>query len=133
MIPLFSGKFCFCGKSIPSHSMLDNSKCTMNCSGNAAQMCGGKNYISVYTASTAIVGLAVKVNASIVSTGDDVSITPSFITAGVNNAYKLNYDDGAGFTERNATKIWIRSFRLPGTYRIILSGNDAGESLIVSV
>jgi len=42
------GTQCYCGLALPQTATLDNDGCTMACSGDTAQTCGGRSRLSVY-------------------------------------------------------------------------------------
>ena len=46
--------------------------------------------------------------------------------------YQMDYDDGAGLSEKNATDFEVRSYPLPGTYQVRVEANDLNDTLAVS-
>jgi hypothetical protein len=43
----------------------------------------------------------------------------------------MDYDYGAGKTDKNATGLWQRNYHVPGHYKVSLFGNDNMDSLVV--
>ena len=53
---------CFCSNGIPIIALqVTDNRCTMTCSGNSAQICGGPNGLSIYQVTPAIIGNPVKI------------------------------------------------------------------------
>lgn len=129
----FLGRFCFCGDALPDNSLIDSSKCTDKCSGDVLQDCGSKDYVSVFTAAPPILGLTLASDAgsNVVQIGNEVTFSASISSGGANLAFKMDYDDGAGKTDQNATNLWKRTYNTPGHYRVSVYGNDQMESLMV--
>ncbi|XP_071129607.1 polycystin family receptor for egg jelly-like isoform X3 [Mytilus edulis] len=126
------GRFCFCGDALPDNSLIDSSKCTDKCSGDVLQDCGSKDYVSVFTAAPPILGLTLASDAgsNVVQIGNEVTFSASISSGGANLAFKMDYDDGAGKTDQNATNLWKRTYNTPGHYRVSVYGNDQMESLM---
>ncbi|VDI39976.1 Hypothetical predicted protein, partial [Mytilus galloprovincialis] len=126
------GRFCFCGDALPDNSLLDSSKCTDKCSGDVLQDCGSKDYVSVFTAAPPILGLTLASDAgsNVVQIGNEVTFSASISSGGANLAFKMDYDDGAGKTDQNATNLWKRTYNTPGHYKVSVYGNDQMESLM---
>lgn len=130
----FLGRFCFCGDALPDSSNKDvsNTLCTSKCSGNSSTNCGSKDHVSVYSAAPPILGLTLTSNAGgVVEVHNVVTFSASLSSGGADLAFKMDYDDGAGKTDKNATGLWQRNYHVPGHYKVSLFGNDNRDSLVV--
>lgn len=115
--------------------MKDNSKCTEKCSGDSAQDCGSKDYVSVFTAAPPILGLTLTSSAgsNVLELHNPVTFTASLSSGGAQLAFKMDYDDGAGKTDQNATNMWNRKYHVPGHFKVSVYGNDQMQSLMVGM
>ena len=59
-----TGKFCFCGNTLPSPGPVAENLCDVHCIGEPTQRCGGVKHVSVHTASKRVAGLAIASDAS---------------------------------------------------------------------
>ena len=46
--------------------------------------------------------------------------------------YQMDYDDGAGLTQKFTSDFQSRAFHVPGTYRVRVLVNDLNDTLVVS-
>lgn len=129
---IFLGRFCFCGDELPPTQVADTD-CTDKCSGDATQNCGSKDHVSVFTAAPPILGLTLTSSAgsNVLELHNAVTFTVSLSSGGAQLAFKMDYDDGAGKTDQNATGLWNREYHVPGHYKVSVYGNDQMESLMV--
>ena len=68
---------CYCGNALSAGSVLTASGCSMTCSGNSSEYCGGPNRLNFYTANSAkSLGSTTRVAATTSSTISPVS-TPT--------------------------------------------------------
>ncbi|XP_060063521.1 uncharacterized protein LOC132543982 [Ylistrum balloti] len=130
------GKFCRCGKNPPPESKRSNSSCVTKCMGDASKTCGAKDYMEVYTTSPPIVGLALNASAGMaepVLTFTDINLSIHTDSAGLDTAFRMNYGDGAGRTDKNATGMLQHNYVTPGTKKITVFANDYNETLVEKV
>lgn len=43
----------------------------------------------------------------------------------------MDYDDGAGFSQKNATGFDTQTFHVPGVYSVMVDANDFNDTLLV--
>ncbi|XP_076459182.1 polycystin-1-like [Babylonia areolata] len=124
------GRFCFCGDTTPSMSdKVPNSFCQELCSGDATSKCGGLGYVSLYKSSKPITGLAIISDVTgVIAVNNLVTFSVS-ITKGVDVYYQMDYDDGGGLSDKNATDFDSHSYNLPGTYTVRIQANDFNDTL----
>ncbi|XP_069123973.1 polycystin family receptor for egg jelly-like isoform X2 [Argopecten irradians] len=132
------GKFCRCGKNPPPESKRSNSSCVTPCMGDTSVTCGARDYVEVYTTSPPIVGLAL--NASSGMTGSEPIMTFTPVTfavhtdsAGLDTAFRMNYGDGAGRTDKNDPDMYTHQFVLPGSKQVTVIANDYNETMVEKV
>lgn len=128
-----SGLYCFCGELAPDPAALDASAsgCTALCAGNAAEMCGGPAHVNVYSEAF-ITGLEFSSDRNVAEVHAQVNFNFKIESAPLDVTFQIDYDDGAGRTEKNATDMENRVYHLPGEYGITLFANDAGNTATVS-
>ncbi|KAK3750741.1 hypothetical protein RRG08_022221 [Elysia crispata] len=129
-----TGKFCFCGNTLPSPGPVAENLCDVHCIGEPTQRCGGVKHVSVHTASKRVAGLAIASDAS----GTPISVdTPVIIdvsiASGMDVTYQFDYDDGAGRTSNNVTNMLSRTYSVPGEYNIHVFANDVNQTFQDSV
>lgn len=117
--------FCFCAQSY-SLTKVDDSNCTMPCSGNLSEMCGDFKHVSAYVAPLPIDELQiVPAKTGIFKVWEKAEFDFD-ITGGPNNVlYRVDYGDGAGYTGKNATNMLSKRFGLPGEYIVTGEASDS--------
>ncbi|PVD37765.1 hypothetical protein C0Q70_00366 [Pomacea canaliculata] len=106
--------------------------CQSLCSGDSGTKCGGIGYVSVYSASQPITGLSLTSDKQdVIGTGDLVTFSVS-ITSGYDVYYQMDYDDGAGFSQKNATGFDTQTFHVPGVYSVMVDANDFNDTLLTA-
>lgn len=125
-------RFCFCGDSAPvAAAVANNPNCQEVCTGDPASKCGGLGYVSLYSSAQPITGLTISSDAAVVVVGSTITFNVG-VTSGSEVYYQMDYDDGAGLSEKNATGFNTRQYYVPGTYSVIVEANDLNDTLTVS-
>ena len=65
--------------------------------------------------------------------GDPIAFTVSIAARDGDAYYQMDYDDGAGLTEKNATDFLTYKYNEPGEYSVMVQANDLNDTLVVSV
>lgn len=101
------------------------------CHGDMTLKCGGKDHVNVYSTSPPIEGLEVTPSITQIETGNDVSFTPSYESAGEDLTFQLDFGNDGGKTDKNQTSMWSTKYFTPGLYQVTLYGNDNQNSILV--
>lgn len=135
LVLILTGQFCFCGHSLPpaSEQDLTEAGCSDMCHGDITIKCGGKDFVTVYSTSPPIEGLEVTPSISQIETGNDVSFTPSYESAGEDLTFQLDFGNDGGKTDKNQTSMWTTKYFTPGLYQVTLYGNDNQNSILVRI
>lgn len=101
------------------------------CHGDMTLKCGGIDHVNVYSTSPPIEGLEVTPSITQIETGNDVSFTPSYESAGEDLTFQLDFGNDGGKTDKNQTSMWSTKYFTPGLYQVTLYGNDNQNSILV--
>lgn len=101
------------------------------CHGDLTLKCGGIDHVNVYSTSPPIEGLEVTPSITQIETGNDVSFTPSYESAGEDLTFQLDFGNDGGKTDKNQTSMWSTKYFTPGLYQVTLYGNDNQNSILV--
>ena len=133
-----SGDMCLCGNTAPAAAnpalALEPSKCTLPCDGNAAQTCGSETHVQLYDAIKPVTS-SLAVSKSIVTVGEAVTFSPNVETSGVGWQIRMDYADGAGFSNYDpspGTNLLTRTFYQAGKYSVGAYLTDSEQKLAVS-
>ncbi|XP_023932388.1 uncharacterized protein LOC106168381 [Lingula anatina] len=118
---LYNGRYCFCSNALPS-VLVNDSHCDDPCTGDALEKCGGDRHVSVYHVGAEIQGL--RVTAGVFTAGVEGAIEVA-VTKGSNVVYEVDYGDGTGRTEANATDFDRKTYVMPGRYAVTVYARNA--------
>ncbi|XP_059152860.1 uncharacterized protein LOC131938737 [Physella acuta] len=129
---LAHGKFCFCSQTLPVGKNVTNTPCNMTCEGNPSEICGSRNYVSVFRSISAITGLEVTSNVSgILTVPASIGLSIS-VNSGNNILYMVDYGDTSGSTVGNETDYDSRQIYRPGQYVVKVGAQDVDKTMPVS-
>ncbi|XP_071105701.1 polycystin-1-like [Haliotis cracherodii] len=127
---LIAGRFCFCGDNEPDAAFITGtSNCSTPCAGDAAQMCGGETYLSVYQSAQPIKRVDLSVSPSFATTGEAVTFSIDVDAGGI-LTYQMNYDDGNGDMKNNATGMLTKTYAIPGQHDAIVTAMDTAGAIV---
>ena len=123
------GKFCFCGNNDPEDAKKTTSGCTTPCSGNSNQKCGDSEHVSVYESAQYFTDLSLSVKSH---SGFEVTFEAKAEPEIIVVDYQMDYGEGNGRTQKNASDLFTKHYVLPGDFAATLYASGRNNTAPVS-